>query len=880
MNRPKFTLSSKGHACPVCDRTKDGDCRISEDSRFVLCHSEINGRQAKAELNGFIWLGPDTTGNWGKWIAKSEDWQKDRPVGEEFRYPFCDRQGQILVHEVRVYRADGKKQWMQPKGVDTAKLVPYKYTEAMAALKNGAEHCLIVEGPNKAESLWGLGLPAVAFPNGFNPSRDSRWFEGFENRLIVVPDRDKPGVDKATRIGQAYPMAKTLRPWPESCWWEPEWLPANGGRDILDWITEMKTQELPDGEIRDRILSAVESGQTPPPRPEESPKSGNQRPILYLDPGSLTKTLAEIEMGLSQSDSPSDAIYAQGNHDGVYLSRVLKATPDNRGSHIEISPDVDHLDLLTPETLLYELNRRFGFERYDARKEDYKAVDCPRNLSTQFLAKGRWPNLPRLTGISHIPLLLRDGRVISEPGFHTETGMLLQFDPGEFPAIPERCIKSDAIAALAVLHDWLREFPFQQPQHRSAALSAVLTAMCRRLLKQALLHAISATKAGTGKGTLARGISILALNGHGGSIPFTGDSEEFRKKITSFLKSGQPIGMIDNVTGVLGGDVLEMVLTEPFFKDRLLGGNQMPSFSTQVTLLANGNNLRFRPDMTRRTILCVLDREAENPELHQFERNFEDFTMANRGRLVMAALTVLKSYLDAGQPDKMYPRLGSFEGWSDLVRSPLVWLGESDPVETQRELAAQDDERQTLGALLQSWYDRYGSTPQTARDVCLGAINSSGDLRDTLLEVALDRSGDITPRRLGGYLRNRNRSVVNGMRFEEHGRNRLNTTLWRVTVLPPSLKLCPASPAQEPQTTAEQGFEGAGHVNSSPAPSANGKHSDPDPEEMQDMQKPCPAPLNNGKSTLSAIHAGHAGHGFSESDEYVNQQEVIDADEF
>jgi putative DNA primase/helicase len=618
---------------------------------------------------------------------------------------------------------------------------------------------------------------------------------------------------------------------------------------------------------------------------QPKPRAGDQRPLIRLEPGQLILTLTQIETKLGQSNSPRDAIYAQGNHDGTYLSRVLKSAPDSRSSHIEISPDVDSLDLLTAETLVYELNKRFRFERYDARIRGYVPADCPRNLAAQFLAMGRWPNLPRLTGISHIPLLLRDGTVINQPGYHSPTGMLLQFDPGDFPAIPVCCSKDAAIAALAVLIDWLSEFPFQHPRHRSAALSAVLTAVCRRLLKQSPLNAISATKAGTGKGTLARGISILALNGHAGTIPFTGDSEEFRKKMTSFLKSGQPIGMIDNVTGILGGDVLEMVLTEPFFKDRLLGGNQMPSFSTQVTLLANGNNLRFRPDMTRRTILCVLDRESENPELHKFERNFEEFTIANRGRLVMAALTILKSYLDAGQPEKIQPKLGSFEGWSDLVRSALVWLGESDPVETQRELAAQDDQRQTLGALLQSWYDKYESTSQTAREVCVGVITNGGDLKDVLLEVALDRSGEISPRRLSYYLRSHNRSVVNRMRFENAGNDRLGYAQWRVRVLASPPETSSASSAETPQTTQNQGFNCAEDKILSSAPilstQAASQNGGQPQREMQRMQILSSAGSNNGKSILVAIPAEDAEDSSSQSGKTVNfESEVIDADDF
>jgi hypothetical protein len=616
-DRQRFTPSSQRYPCPVCGRTKDGDCRVSEDSRFVLCHSEINSRQPREEFNGFIWLGEDSAGNWGKWIAVAEDWQKIRPQGQEFRYPFCDRQGNQLVEEVRVYQpGGGKKQWMEPKGTDTSKLVPYRYAEAHKALKEGAEHCFIVEGPPKADYLWSLGLPAVAFANGFRANRDSHWFVGYENRLIIAADLDQPGVTKAERVQMAYPMARLLKPWPDSCWWEPEWLPKKNGKDIKDWVEQLQGQGLSSSEIRDRILGAVESEQAKLEKPEPDCliiQPEPDRPIIQLEPGKIAWTLREIEEYLGQGNNP---IYLQGNSDGCYLSRVLSLGSDQRQQHIEVSPDAPTLDLLNTESLRYELNNRLGFERYDGRTQQYKPCNCPRDLAAQFLAMGSYPKLPLLTGISSIPLLLKNGEVVTQPGYHSDSGILLQFDPDEFPAIPEHCTVSDAIAALAILRDWLSEFPFQTPAHESAALSAVLTAVCRRLLPQAPLQAFSATKAGTGKGTLARGISTLLIGGHPGAIPYTGDSEEFRKKITSFLKSGQSIGLIDNVTGILGGDVLEMVLTEPFFKDRLLGGNQEPSFSTQVTLLANGNNLRFRPDMTRRTILVVLDRETENPELH------------------------------------------------------------------------------------------------------------------------------------------------------------------------------------------------------------------------------------------------------------------------
>ena len=40
--RGNLTNSSKSNPCPVCGRTKDGDCRISHDGKMVLCHQNFD----------------------------------------------------------------------------------------------------------------------------------------------------------------------------------------------------------------------------------------------------------------------------------------------------------------------------------------------------------------------------------------------------------------------------------------------------------------------------------------------------------------------------------------------------------------------------------------------------------------------------------------------------------------------------------------------------------------------------------------------------------------------------------------------------------------------------------------------------------------------
>jgi putative DNA primase/helicase len=94
-------------------------------------------------------------------------------------------------------------------------------------------------------------------------------------------------------------------------------------------------------------------------------------------------------------------------------------------------------------------------------------------------------------------------------------------------------------------------------------------------------------------------------------------------------------------------------------------------------------------DMNRRSVTCTLDANRERPELRQFKRDPVAEVLSDRGRYVAAALTVVLAFIAAGRPT-VAPRLPSFGGWSDTVRSALIWLGRRDPIETM-EAARKDD---------------------------------------------------------------------------------------------------------------------------------------------------------------------------------------------
>src|SRR5262249_30811664 len=131
----------------------------------------------------------------------------------------------------------------------------------------------------------------------------------------------------------------------------------------------------------------------------------------------------------------------------------------------------------------------------------------------------------------------------------------------------------------------------------------------------------------------------------------------------------------------LAGDFLCQLVERPLLGLRRLGTSDKTKVPNGFTVFGNGNNVAVVNDLVRRTIWAVLDANVERPELRVFKGKPVETVRRDRGRYVGAVLTICRAYLAAGKPGCLSP-LASFEAWSDLVRSPLVWLGYPDPVET------------------------------------------------------------------------------------------------------------------------------------------------------------------------------------------------------
>ena len=247
-------------------------------------------------------------------------------------------------------------------------------------------------------------------------------------------------------------------------------------------------------------------------------------------------------------------------------------------------------------------------------------------------------------------------------------------------------------------------------------MSGFLTAVVRRSLKAAPLHAFSSPVAGSGKSFLVDIAAAIATGREASVIAQGPNDEETEKRLGAVLRYGDPLISIDNCEKALGGECLCLITTQPFVRARILGLSEMPELPGRTMLFATGNNLTVIGDMSRRMIMCSLDPKLERPELREFARNPVDLVKADRGKYVCAALTILRAYRLAKEVERPKP-LASYEEWSSTVRGALIWLGMTDPVETMKDVRASDTKLDGLTGVLTSWKEAIGDETLSAAEV-------------------------------------------------------------------------------------------------------------------------------------------------------------------
>lgn len=503
-----------------------------------------------------------------------------------------------------------------------------------------------------------------------------------------------------------------------------------------------------------------------------------QRPVIRIENGQLPTAVDEAERLLADGQS---GVYQRG------------------GALVRIVPTSSHcVPKIIPVESVYLkdlLTRIAAWQKYDTKKYESEPIDCPKDIADTLLSRAMW-RIPELTRIITAPTIRQDGSILDQPGYDEETGLYLSMQI-EFPPVNQDADLNEALAALDMIRELLKGFPFVSKDGQSVSfsvmLAALLTGMVRPCLRTSPMFCFTAPKPGSGKSLLAD-IIAMVVTGSSASVMSQADKpDEEKKRVLSVLGEGDQVLCIDNVEKPLGGDTLCSIITQERWKDRLLNFNKTVTVDTKITVLATGNNIVLQGDLITRALVCYLDAKTDHPEERKFDVNMYQHVPEYRGILVKALLTILKAYYNSGKPNMDLTQYGRFEEWSSLIRSSIVWLGLPDPCLSRASLEDRDPIGSALRQLLVAWHSEFNNLPTTLNQAVNRAITLKGQGHDSLFEALYEISGErdsINVRRLGKLMKSFEERVetiiVNDdpvqYRITSKGKDRTQKTLWAVEV--------------------------------------------------------------------------------------------------
>lgn len=226
-------LSGLKTPCPVCGRTSSGCkwdnerlfCRIGHSRSPLVIHPHLKVGDVVADIWACAKINLEaecvTFKRHEERVAMTRrHWVYYSPAGREARH-------------TRVDYNYGNKDVFWSKGAKPNELLPLWYEQ----LPDNGHTVFVVEGETCAEALRAMGLHATSVPNG-----TSSWKSGFpdlpkfrENRLILCPDRDRPGVELMQRLATEFPGCRWLLSQPTNA---EAWDDPCDGYDIADWVRD------------------------------------------------------------------------------------------------------------------------------------------------------------------------------------------------------------------------------------------------------------------------------------------------------------------------------------------------------------------------------------------------------------------------------------------------------------------------------------------------------------------------------------------------------------------------------------------------------------------------------------------------------------------
>ena len=398
----------------------------------------------------------------------------------------------------------------------------------------------------------------------------------------------------------------------------------------------------------------------------------------------------------------------------------------------------------------------------------------------------------QLTGIVEHPYVDKNYQAVIKQGYDEQTGLFVKFDPAIGAGIMARPDLQDAAIAYNFLkNEVLADFPFASELDLVGAISAILTAVQRKLIvgdSGCPGYLFDAPTQSTGKTTLAQIISYSSYNRPAAATSWSDSDEELGKHILAILREGHSCVLFDNLPNgaSLKSNELAKAMTGNSYSKRLLGENTTATVPSSVLWLFTGNNVTAVGDFNTRLVPIRLDARMADPDRRQYSRkDVGDWCRKRRGKIIAACLTIIMAGKDF-KPDVPPTR---YREWDEFVRLPLLQVTGIDIADLFDRNKAADPEFEGRRVLLEILYEVFGDRAVTAAEIRDKAIGESGlyctektGLFDALSDIF--SKGPPTSLKLGKWLGKIKDTIIGDYKLtatEGTTRETRNRQCWRVT---------------------------------------------------------------------------------------------------
>lgn len=521
--------------------------------------------------------------------------------------------------------------------------------------------------------------------------------------------------------------------------------------------TRASAEKEAEGRARQKLLARMAAAERAAPVPGAEPACpADELPRICIDSG-VPERLVVDSVIAALADAPN--IFSRG---GEIVAVESAIRPLNRYG------------------LIHEINRCCVMVRTPRAGEEPRSVLCPERVAAIVASIGAWPSFREVLEVRRCSYLSRSGRAVTEPGYDAESRCVLAPTVGHAP-VPDAPTREQASAGLRALEGLVSDFPFETPAHLSGWLALVLTLVARPALRQVPMFMVDAASSGSGKTLLVDLAAVIATGAPATKSAWSTQADEQRKAVLSVLRAGATLCLLDNQQngGSLGSHVLDNLLTSEEYSDRVLGQSTTLTLPARTVWAATGNNLSIDGDMQRRLVPVRLASPEDDPSARTGFRlpRILETAFDTRGELLHGALVALRGYCAAGRPAlpaDWRPWGHPFEGWSDLIRGTLAWLGASDPVEARRTVQTSVD---SSAAVLEEVLSLLGGTDEWRMTKDL----MTGQLGRALQACLADRAGEeLSVKSVGRRLVALRQRVVGGRRLVSKTDKHAGALRWRV----------------------------------------------------------------------------------------------------